>query len=101
MIPNHHRKIRLAPVHYQDALAAHDNRKLRLQSLLMLDCGLRVSEVVRLQLKHFDLYRREVHVESLKKRKQGEFRTVPLTDRCFEALAEDRKSTRLNSSHRL
>lgn len=88
MIPKLHRKIRLAPVHYQDALAAHDNRKLRLQSLLMLDCGLRVSEVVRLQIKHFDFYKREVHVESLKKRKQGGFRTVPLTDRCFAALAD-------------
>ncbi len=81
-------KIRLAPVHYQDALAAHNNRKLRLQSLLMLDCGLRVSEVVRLQIKHFDFYKKEVLVESLKKRKQGEFRVVPLTDRAFAALAE-------------
>jgi hypothetical protein len=88
MTPNQQRKIRLAPVHYQDALAAHENRKLRLQSLLMLDCGLRVGEVVRLQLKHFDFYKKEVLVQSLKKRKQDVYRTVPLTDRCFAALAE-------------
>ncbi|MEZ4961955.1 MAG: tyrosine-type recombinase/integrase [Saprospiraceae bacterium] len=83
-----HRKIRLAPVHYQDKLAAHRNRKLRLQALLMLDCGLRVSEVVRLQVKHFDFYRKEVTVESLKKRTRPEFRTIPMTDRVFAALAD-------------
>lgn len=50
--------------------------------------GFRVSEVCKLQVKHFDFYRREFHVESLKKREKGVFRTVPMTDRLFSHLAD-------------
>lgn len=82
------KKIRLVPTHYQDRLATIKNRKTRIQALLMLDCGLRVSEVVKLQVKHFDFYRREIYVESLKKREKGIFRTIPMTDRVFAALAD-------------
>ncbi|MCF8247288.1 MAG: tyrosine-type recombinase/integrase [Saprospiraceae bacterium] len=82
------KKIRLVPSNYQDILANHRNRKTKLQAMLMLDCGLRVSEVVKLKVKHFDFYRRVVNVESLKKRESGVFRPIPMTDRVFAALAD-------------
>ena len=82
------KKIRLVPAHFQEVLAKHPNRKTRLQALLMLDGGLRVSEVVRLQVKHFDFYKKQINVESLKKRKNGVYRGIPMTDRMFAALAE-------------
>jgi integrase/recombinase XerD len=82
------KKIRLAPAHYQDKLLNIQNRKTRVQVALMLDAGLRVSEVVKLQAKHFDFYRREIQVESLKKRVKGDFRTIPMTDRLFSHLAD-------------
>ncbi len=87
MIENQ-KKIRLVPCSYQDVLANIKNRKTRIQALLMLDCGLRVTEVVQLQVKHFDFYRREVNVASLKKREKNDYRQIPMTDRVFAALAE-------------
>lgn len=81
-------KIRLVPTHYQEKLASLKNRKYRFMSLLMLDCGLRVSEVCQLQIKNFDFYRKEVTVRSLKKRSTKTFRTIPLTDKVLEAAAD-------------
>jgi integrase len=44
--------------------------------------------VVTLQVKHFDFYKREIKVRSLKKRSREEYRTIPMTDRVFATLAE-------------
>ncbi len=67
-----------------------DARTLRFRAviLLMLDCGLRVSEACTLQVKHFDFPRRIVFVKSLKKRKDTPPREVPMTSRILEALAD-------------
>jgi integrase/recombinase XerD len=56
--------------------------------LIMLDAGLRVSEAISLQVQSFDFKRRILRVQSLKKRDSQEFRTIPLSDRLFDALAE-------------
>lgn len=60
----------------------------------MLKGGLRVTEVVRLQVKDFDFNKKAVIVRSLKKRRKAdspivdEFRHVPLTSDILQALAE-------------
>lgn len=56
--------------------------------LLMLDCGLRVSECVSLQLRNFDFRKRTVMVRSLKKRGEHHVRQIPLSNRLIEVLAE-------------
>lgn len=68
------------------------NFKYKLIVSLMADAGLRVSEVVRLQVKHFNFRSRTITVESLKKRegetKRGRFREIPLTARIIQWFTE-------------
>ena len=63
------------------------NKKYRLITLLMADAGLRVTEVVRLQIKHFDFSQRMLSVTSLKKKPSAKdkIRMIPLTNRIMEA----------------
>jgi DNA replication protein DnaC len=56
--------------------------------LLMLDCGLRVSECVTLKYSNFDFRNKTVTVTSLKKRDEVHTRTIPISDRLYDALAE-------------
>ncbi len=56
--------------------------------LLMLDCGLRVSEVIKLKFNDFDFKNKLVVIESLKKRNEKLKRQVPLSDRLYQELAE-------------
>ncbi len=62
--------------------------KYRLIILIMLDCGARISEVIRLQLRDIDPQRRILRIESLKKRQEGIYREIPMTTRLVEALAK-------------
>lgn len=64
------------------------NKKYRLITLLMADAGLRMTEVVRLQIKHFDFSQRMLSVTSLKKKPSAKdkIRMIPLTNRIMEAL---------------
>jgi len=63
------------------------NTKHRAIVLLMLDCGLRVSEAVSLKVSDFDFRRRELTVRTLKQREVKRTRTVPISGRLFECLA--------------
>ncbi len=56
----------------------------------MTDAGLRVTEVVHLQVRHFNIPERTVTVCSLKKRAHSreKRRTIPLTQRVIEAFAD-------------
>src|SRR5688572_20121902 len=63
------------------------NKKHRTALLLMMDCGLRVSECVGLKFSDFDFKRRSLRVRSLKQRKKTASREVPLSDRCYAALS--------------
>ncbi|RMF28709.1 MAG: integrase [Bacteroidetes bacterium] len=81
------KKIKLVPVHYQEKLAHLKSRKYRLLALLMLDCGLRVSEACQLQFKCWDFYRKTLTVRTLKRRDEV-YREIPLTDRVLDAAAE-------------
>ena len=68
-------------------LSVIKNEKHRLITLLMLDCGLRVSEVISLRFKNFDIKRELVVVESLKKRDKKLVRSIPISKRVYQALA--------------
>lgn len=56
--------------------------------LLMLDCGLRVTELVTLRIKHFNFHENILFVQSLKKRQKTHYRRIPLTSRLVQALSE-------------
>jgi integrase/recombinase XerD len=56
--------------------------------LLMLDCGMRVSEAISLKLNDFDFKRKTVRVRSLKKRTKTKYRTIPLSSRLYNVLAD-------------
>ena len=65
------------------------NPKYLLIILLMQEAGLRVTEVVRLQIRHFDFQKKLLTVHNLKKRKSNKQKTrcIPLTDNIIEAFA--------------
>jgi len=58
--------------------------------LLMLDCGLRVSEAISLQFGNFDFQKKILKVKSLKKRKAKDYsnRIVPLQPRLYNCLVD-------------
>ncbi|MEM9823006.1 MAG: tyrosine-type recombinase/integrase, partial [Bacteroidota bacterium] len=64
------------------------SNKYRVIILLMLDCGLRVTETIRLQLKHFNFQQNHLIVESLKKRGKKHQRQIPLTQRLLDAISD-------------
>jgi hypothetical protein len=53
----------------------------------MIDCGLRISEVVNLKYADFNFKNKSLKIKSLKKRDKTEFRTIPLSDRLYLELA--------------
>ena len=64
------------------------NQKYRVLILLMLDCGLRVSEAISLKYSDFDFKKDLVIVRSLKKRKNHtKHRKVPISKRLYQELA--------------
>lgn len=65
------------------------NPRHRLMVLLLLDCGLRVTEMCSLQLGNFDFRNQSLKVLSLKKKSDKPiYRTIPLTPRLVDALSE-------------
>lgn len=86
-----HRPIPLLSRGDQATLLENVSRNPRhtLMVLLMLDCGLRVSEMTNLRIGNFDFQERSVNVASLKKRTPYPvYRNIPLTPRVTEALSE-------------
>lgn len=71
------------------------NPKYKLIVLIMLDCGLRVSECCSLQLKNFDFKKRILTIKSLKKRKEA-FRKIPISNRLYQAIATYLENAKLN-----
>ncbi|MFD1140956.1 tyrosine-type recombinase/integrase [Larkinella insperata] len=65
-----------------------DNPRHRLLVLLMLDAGCRVSEARSRQWADCDFRKRTVDVTTLKKRQKGSIRTVPMSDRLYDAFAD-------------
>ena len=81
MKPTNYHVPKLASHQEQEQLLERCNVKYKCLVLLMLDGGLRVTEVVRLQLKDFNFLENYVVIESLKKREKTKHRIVPLTTR--------------------
>ena len=69
---------------------ADQNYKYKLIVYLMQEAGLRVTEVVRLQIRDFDFENKALTVRSLKKRKsqRDKLRFIPLTDNVIRAFAQ-------------
>jgi hypothetical protein len=63
------------------------NTKQKLINMIMIDCGLRVSEVVNLKYSDFDFKNKSVKIRTLKKREKTEHRTIPLSSRLYNQLA--------------
>ncbi len=64
------------------------SKKYKCAIMLMCDAGLRVSEMLSLQLGSFDFKERLICVRSLKKREKAKFKTrlVPITKRLYSAM---------------
>lgn len=54
--------------------------------LTLLFTGCRLSEALNLKVKHIDLENCSIEIESLKKRRKGLFRSVPVPEKLIEAL---------------
>ena len=85
------RSVPLVSLSDQQVLLSNVNRNPRhkLMVLLLLDCGLRVTEMCSLKLGNFDFRNQTLSVKSLKKKSETPiYRTIPLTPRVTEALSE-------------
>jgi integrase/recombinase XerD len=69
-------------------LANLKNLKHRTAILIMMDCGLRVSECISLQVKNFDFRKKTLKVKSLKKKGEELIREIPMSTRLLETLAD-------------
>lgn len=81
-------------LHYLNAsecdvlLNAITNPKHKLIVLIMLDCGLRVSECLGLRYSNFNFKDKLITVSSLKKRGSNIQRIIPISERLYHYLAE-------------
>ena len=65
------------------------NIRHQLMVLIMIDCGLRVTELITLRIGNFDFQNRLLRIASLKKRSDDPvYREIPLTPRVVSALSE-------------
>jgi len=64
-------------------LQSTNSKKYRAIILLMLDCGLRVSELIQLQCQHILFSENKIIIKSSKKSRE-----IPLTQRLLKSLAE-------------
>lgn len=83
-------KIRILSEQDQKDLLRQCSKKYRAICLLLLDCGLRVTECARLKIGDLDTIANEVHVRSLKKRASDKVKTrvIPISDRCRDAIID-------------
>jgi integrase len=56
--------------------------------LLMLDAGLRISEACSIKCKNFDFKNRTLTLQSAKKRGAKSLRTIPISNRLYQAIAD-------------
>ncbi len=64
------------------------NTRHKVIVLLMLDCGLRVSEACSLKFKNFDFKNRLITLQSLKKKGNKSLRTIPMSDRLYKTIGD-------------
>ena len=61
-------------------------REIMTFALVLLYTGCRLSEALNIKVKHIDLENYSIGIESLKKRKKGVFRNIPVPERLIESL---------------
>ena len=74
-----------------------ENLKHKTAILLMMDCGLRVTECVTIKMKDFDFRKRIVCVKTLKKRGEIVIRKIPMSNRLIETMAQHLKTCDIKS----
>ena len=77
----------LSPLEANNLLSVIKNPKHRLIVMLMVDCGLRVSECISLRYSNFDFKSKTLNVKSLKKRDKEHIRSIPLSTRLYQQLS--------------
>ena len=69
-------------------LKSVQNLKHKTIILIMMDCGLRVTECVTLKMSNFNFKKKTIVVRTLKKRGEEVTREIPLSNRLLQILAE-------------
>lgn len=64
--------------------------------LLMLDAGLRISEACSIKCKNFDFKNRTITIQSAKKRGAKHLRTIPISNRLYQAIGEYLKNNNVS-----
>ncbi len=78
----------LSSIEANNLLSLVRNQRHRLLILLMVDCGLRVSECISLRLANFDFKEKLLQVKSLKKRNKQVLRSIPISMRLYQELSD-------------
>lgn len=63
--------------------------------LLMLDAGLRITEACSIKCKNFDFKNRNITIQSAKKRGAKHLRTIPISNRLYQAIGEYLKESNI------
>lgn len=69
-----------------EQVAKLQDRETMTLALVLLYTGCRLSEAINLKMKYIDEESSSIRIESLKKRKQGIYRNVPVPERLIETL---------------
>jgi integrase/recombinase XerD len=69
-----------------EKMSKKQDRETMTFALVLLYTGCRLSEALNLRVKHIDLENNSIGIESLKKRKKGVFRSVPIPERLIDSL---------------
>jgi len=72
------------------------NVKHKVIVLLTLDAGLRITEACSIKCKNFDFKNRTLTIQSLKKRKKTDLRTIPISNRLYQAIADYLANTNIS-----
>lgn len=69
-----------------EQVAKLQDRETLTLALVLLYTGCRLSEAINLKIKHIDMENNSIRIESLKKRKKGVFRSVPVPEKLIDSL---------------
>jgi integrase/recombinase XerD len=72
----------------EQLLSGLKSKKHLVSVLLMLDCGLRITECITLKIKNFDFRARVLTVTCLKKRGETIERKIPMSSRLYDAMTD-------------
>lgn len=75
-------------------ISAIKNIKHKTIILLMLDCGLRVTEALTTKFKNYDFKKRTITIRSLKKGDKIKLRTIPISNRLYRTIGEYLNNTK-------